>query len=114
MPVTNLPFLPTALDRRTLPPSHFSPAGTWGAQHSALSEQTWAKMPRKESWGVLFTLIISLMWIRGLERGCSHGGRLCSRNTLLLKERRGGQSGVILALGQFTGVVLHCASPKKV
>lgn len=39
---------------------------------------------------------------------------MCSRNTLLLKERTSGQSGVILALDQFTGVVLQCASPEKV
>lgn len=70
MPVTNQPFLPTALNRSTLPPSHFSPAGTWGAQHGALSEQTWAKISLgKGSWGALFTLIISLMWLRVLEKG---------------------------------------------
>lgn len=39
---------------------------------------------------------------------------MCSRNTLLPKERRSGQNGVNLALDQFTGVVFAlCLPPKK-
>lgn len=38
---------------------------------------------------------------------------MCSRNTLLTKERRSGQSGVILALDQFTGIVFCTVPPQK-
>lgn len=114
MPVTNQSFLPTVLtgahSLHSTSPLLELCWNLWCSERADLGQKTLGERDLGGSFhpdnfpGV----------VKGLERGCSRGERVYPRNSLLLKVRRSGQSGVILALDQVTEVVLHCASPKKV